>query len=344
MLAHIDLDSFFVAVERARNPGLAGRPVVIGGSPGSRGLVAAVSREARRAGVRAGVPLSYAAVRCPEAVFLDGAFDAYRAASTTVDAIVRRESADIEWSSIDELFVRIPQDAILAVERIQQALASAGLDAGCGVARSKVVARVASRLARPRGVVHVLEGYEARFLAPLKIDMLPGVDEALACRFRAAGIRRLGHLARLSPSDAARIAGRAGALLARHAAGVDSAPLRRTPLPRGPVEDRRLPEPTADLDVLRATIDERVAAAAHELRSHDAYARSITVRVHFADGRSDSRTARLPEPSALTEVLQGAAADLLLQMVRPDRLVRAAGVSCSGLLEGAGDVALFPLK
>ncbi len=344
MIAHIDLDSFFVAVERARDPALIGRAVVIGGQPGSYGFVAALSREARRAGVRAGMLLGQAALRCPDAVFLDGAFDAYLSASVEVDAIVRRESSEIEWVSIDELFVEVSSGGAAAVERIQRRLQSMGLDAGFGLARSKVVARIASQLARPRGVVHVLDGYEARFLSPLKIEMLPGIDAAVAQRLRARGVRRLGQLAGLSPTEVAPLIGRAGAILARQAAGVDSSPVRRASLPRHPIEDQALPHPSADLDVLRAALDERIARVGRELRSQVVYARSLTVRLRYADGHRHSRTMSLREPSALTEVLQAAAADLLTQMLRPERLVEAIGVSCSGLLHGAGGTALFPIR
>ena len=105
MVLHLDLDSFFVAVERRRQPDLTGRPVVIGGRPGSRGVVAAASREARKCGIRVGMPLTHAAIRCPDGVFLDGAFDAAFAASLQVDELLRRETPDVEWLSIDEAFV-----------------------------------------------------------------------------------------------------------------------------------------------------------------------------------------------------------------------------------------------
>src|SRR6187455_3059725 len=149
------------------------------------------------------MPLAQAALRCPDGVFLDGAFDAYFAASLQVDALLRRESPEIEWQSIDEVFVGLPAGerataSVEILERIQQGVRDLGFDASCGIARSKLVARIASRLGRPRGVVHVLDGYEARFLSPLKIEMLPGVDLTLARKLRAAGVRRLGQLARFT--------------------------------------------------------------------------------------------------------------------------------------------------
>jgi nucleotidyltransferase/DNA polymerase involved in DNA repair len=346
LIAHIDLDGFFVAVERIRHPELAGVPVIIGGRPGGRGMVASASREARRSGVRAGMPLAQAAVRCPGAVFVDGAFDAYFAASLQVDEVLRRESPDIEWLSIDEVVValpaaRPPRAAIETMERVQRAIHALGFDASCGVARSKLVARVAAQLGRPRGLVHVLDGYEARFLSPLKIEMLPGVEPALARRLRASGIRRLGQLARLGEAQLAGLAGRAGAALGRRAAGIDASRVRRTALPPARIDDRDLAPPSADPAVIQAAIAGEIDRLGRELRSRGVFARTLTLRVRFPDGRVDSRTATLSEPSALDGVLLAAALDLLPRLWSGERLLAAVGVSCAGLLAGARDATLF---
>jgi len=348
VILHVDLDSFFVAVERARRPELAGRPVIVGGRPGSRGVVAAASREARKCGVRSGMPLAEASVRCPDGVFLDGAFHAYFAASLEVDEILRCESPEIEWLSIDEAFVGLstvsrarPSGAIETVERVQQRIHDLGFDAACGLARSKLVARIASQLARPRGVVHVLDGYEARFLAPLKLELLPGIDPALARRFRAAGIRRLGQIAKLTDAQLSLLAGRTGATLARHAGGVDGSRIRRTALPPPRIDDRDLPSPSADSAMIRGTIRVDVERLGRELRSRGVFARTLTLRLRFADGRVDSRTAALGEPTALDDALFAAAMDLLAKLWSGDRLVRSVGVSCAGLLAGARTATLF---
>lgn len=344
LIAHIDLDGFFVAVERARRPELAGRPVIIGGRPGGRGLVASASREARRVGVRAGMPLAQAAVRCPEGVFVDGAFDAYFAASMQVDEVLRRESADVEWLSIDEAVIALlhrPNAAVAAVERLRAAIHGLGFDASCGVARSKLVARIAAQLGRPRGLVHVLDGYEARFLAPLKIEMLPGLDPALARRLRAARIRRLGQLAHLSDADLSALAGRAGAALARRAAGIDASRVRPTALPPSRIDDRALTPPTTDPAAIRAAVAHETERLGRDLRSRGVFARTLTLRVRYPDGRVDSRSAPLPEPSALDGVLLAAALDLLARLWPGDRLVAAIGVSCGGLIASTRKAALF---
>jgi DNA polymerase-4 len=352
LIVHVDLDSFFVAVERIRHPDLAGTPVIIGGRPGSHGVVAAASREARRCGVRAGMPLVQASMRCPAGVFLDGAFDAYFAASLQIDVILRRESQDIEWLSIDEVVIALPpsgrparhQAAIEPLERIQQSVRALGFDAACGVARSKLVARVAAKLARPRGVVHVLDGYEARFLSPLKIEMLPAITTGQARRLRQAGIRRLGQVARLSEAQLCSLAGRAAAPLARHAAGVDVSRIRRTALPPARLEDHELDTPTADICEIQAALQIEVDRAGQQLRARGVLARTVTVRIRFADGRVDSRTATLTGPSAIDGALLAAAVDLIPRLCRPERLVRAISVSCAGLLASTGEPALFPIR
>jgi DNA polymerase-4 len=347
LVAHLDLDSFFVAVERRRRPELIGRPVVVGGRPGSRGMVAAASREARKCGIRAGMPLAQASVRCPEGVFLDGAFDAYFAASLHVDEILRRESPDIEWQSIDEVFIGLApagpaRAAVETLERIQHGVRALGFDASVGLARSKLVARIASTLGRPRGVVHVLDGYEARFLSPLKIEMLPGIDPALARRLRAAGVRRLGQIAKLSEPQLSLLAGRAGATLARHAAGIDASRIRRTAMPPARIEEHQLAAPSAEVETVQASVRAEVERLGRELRSRGVFARTLTLRLRFSDGRAESRTLSLVEATALDDALFAGAMELLARLWTGDRLIRAVGVSCAGLLAGAGEAALFP--
>ena len=348
MVLHVDLDSFFVAVERRRQPDLNGRAVVIGGQPASRGMVAAASREARKCGVRVGMPLTHAAMRCPHGVFLDGALDACFAASLQVDELLRRETPDVEWLSIDEAFVGLApggrkRNAVEVAERLHRDIAALGFEAACGIARSKLVAKIASRLARPSGVLHVLDGYEARFLSPLKIDMLPGISPALLMRLRDAGIRRLGQLARLTDAQVSLLAGRAGRTLAQQAAGIDASRIRRTALPPPRMEDQRIDPPTSDRAAIAAALRRECERAGRDLRSRGVFAGTLTLRIRFADGRVDSRTTRLAEPAAADEALLETAAALLTRLGAAERPVRGLAISCAGLLSGGAAPALFPV-
>lgn len=306
-----------------------------------------------------GMPLAQASIRCPDGVFLDGAFDAYFAASLHVDELLRRESPDVEWQSIDEVFIALapgarqratceassrPRFAVETIDRIQAGLHGLGFDASLGLARSKIVARIASTLGRPRGVVHVLDGYEARFLSPLKIEMLPGIDLALARRLRSAGIRRLGQIVKLSEAQLSLLAGRAGATLARHAAGIDASRIRRTATPPARIDEHHLAPPSADAATVHAVLLAEVERLGRELRSRGVFARTLTLRLRFADGRADSRTLPLIDATALDEALLDAALELLARLWNGDRLIRAAGVSCAGLLAASGAAGLFPMN
>jgi len=291
------------------------------------------------------MPLAHAAVRCPDAVFVDGAFDAYFAASLEIDAAVRRASADVEWRSIDEVVVALPdstpQAALAIVEGLRAAIHALGFDASCGVARSQLVAAVAAQLGRPRGLVHVLDGYEARFLAPLKIEMLPGIDPALAGRLRTAGFRRLGQIAGLPEAELARVAGRGGAELGRYAAGIDPRRTRPTALLPARIDDPPLRPPTADPVGIHAAVTAEVERVGRDLRARGVFARTLSLRIRLTDGRVDSRTVTLPEPSALDGVLLGAAMDLLPRVWAGHRPVRAVGVSCGGLIASTRKTSLF---
>jgi DNA polymerase-4 len=234
-IAHLELQQFFVAVERAHDPSLAGRPLVIGGRPDAPGLVAAASNEAKGFGIRPGMPLGDAASRCPDAVFLPGHFARYRLAAAAVHELVERHTAAVEWTSFDEAFVDLSSashpnaaNASSVVQRLQELLArDLLLDSAAGVAGSKTAAAVASRLARPRGLIVVLPGYDRRFLAPLDIALLPGVDQRLMARLDALDITSLEQLGNLDAAVLQEWLGRAGHVLARHARAEDDRPVRR---------------------------------------------------------------------------------------------------------------------
>jgi DNA polymerase-4 len=189
----------------------------------------------------------------------------------------------------------------------------------------------------------VLPGYEARFLAPLKIEMLPGVDPGLARRLRAQGFRRVGQIAKLTDAELCAIVGRSAPALAREAAGHDASRIRRTALPPPPIAPRCLDAPSAEPSIVREAIRREAERAARALLSHGVFARTLTLRLLFADGGSDSRTASLDQPSALDDAIFEAAVDLLPRAWNGERPVRAVSISCAGLLSGGRQAALFPI-
>ena len=216
---HLDLDAFFAAVEQRDKPSLRGKPVVVGGV-GGRGVVATASYEARRYGVRSAMSTREARARCPHAAFLAGRFHAYREASGIVMALLREVSPLVEPLSLDEAFVDLEQadvpdlevETVRAVaERLRARVSDAtgGLTASVGIATSKFVAKVASDLDKPDGLVVVPPGTEQDLLRPMHVTVIPGVGPATTERLRRAGIHTVADLETLSLEELVRLLGRA---------------------------------------------------------------------------------------------------------------------------------------
>src|SRR6476619_3463734 len=228
-ILHVDLDAFFAAVEQRDRPELRGRPVIVGGDPGGRGVVSAASYEARRFGIHSAMSLREAYRRCPDAVFLPVDGRRYQAASREVMAILRRYTPAVEPISIDEAFLDVTGSAILfgdgpvIARRIKDDVrAEVGLTASVGVASTKLVAKIASDLQKPDGLVVVPLGEEEAFLAPLPISRLWGVGEKTAVALKDYNVRTIGDLAALPPDLLIRRFGKHGASLVARARGVDA--------------------------------------------------------------------------------------------------------------------------
>src|SRR5947209_15440468 len=230
VVMHVDLDAFYASVEQLRRPELRGKPVVVGGSglPGERGVVAAASYEARPFGVRSAMPLSRARRLCPAAVFVPCDFTAYREASKAVFGILDRYSPFIEPIALDEAYLDLTgQEALMgppptvAVRLRDEVKTGCGLDLSIGVASCKLVAKVASELRKPRGLVVVPAGEEAGFLAPLPLSRLPGCGPATIARLESFGIRTIGQLADMSEPLLGELFGKYGRVLHAHARGID---------------------------------------------------------------------------------------------------------------------------
>ena len=198
-IMHVDLDAFFVSVEQVLNPELRGKPVVVGGKPDRRGVVASASYEARAFGLHAGMPLVTARRLCPQAIFIEGSFPKYRDASQRFMAILADFSPYLEPVSLDEAYLdvtgfesihdSIHQMAVAIKQRIKDEL---GLSASIGIASSKVVAKIASELSKPDGLLEVAAGEERSFLSPLPIGTLPGIGKKTEQIFKGLGINTIG--------------------------------------------------------------------------------------------------------------------------------------------------------
>lgn len=237
MIAHVQLVDFFIAVERAARPDLDGRPLLVGGLNAGRGFVALASPEARALGVHTGMRMADATARVPNAVCLPGAIERYLEVSAQIDERMRRCTAWIEWTAVDEAWMQI--DAVRPARRPSmddlrdEILRDFGIATAVGIGSTKAVAAVASRLMEPSGMLIVLPGYEARLLAPLDIRRMPGLTDEQCARLRQAHVHSLGELAAIDATRLHELIGRGGSVLARHALGLDDRPLAPADVPKG---------------------------------------------------------------------------------------------------------------
>ena len=227
-IMHIDLDAFFVSVEQVENPKLIGKPVIVGGRPDRRGVAAAASYEARKYGIHSGMALTIAYRLCPQAVFIEGSFHKYRDASRKFMAILADFTPFIESIGIDEAYLdvtgfesihgSIRKMAAKIKKKVKDEL---GINASVGIASCKVVAKIASDLSKPDGLIEVASGKEKIFLAPLNIDKLPGIGKKTAKVLRGLGITTIGK-ASVTPLNTLKSHfGTSGSVLYNFSRGID---------------------------------------------------------------------------------------------------------------------------
>ncbi len=340
-ILHVDLDAFFAAVEQRDRPELRGKPVVVGvGGPDDRGVVSAASYEARRYGIHSALPLRTAARLCPDAVFVPVDGRKYGAVSRQVMTILRRFTPAVEQVSIDEAFLDVAgSEALhgspLEIARSIKTAVKGELDlvVSVGVATTKLVAKVASDLDKPDGLVAVTPGSEADFLAPLPISRLWGVGEKTAAALSDFGVRTIGDLAALPDDLLARRFGKQGPQLAQRARGVDPSPVSGSDPARSVSHEHTFDIDTADPEVLERTLLALSEGVAGRLRAGGVKARTIAVKVRDSSFTTVSRQRTLQEPTDQTEVIFAAARDLARPQLRGIR-VRLLGVGASHLGDG----------
>ncbi len=340
VILHVDLDAFFAAVEQRDRPELRGRPVVVGGGgPNDRGVVSTASYEARRFGVHSAMPLRTAAALCPDAVFLpvDGA--KYQAVSRDVLAILRRFTPLVEPVSIDEAFLDVTGSRALfgdgeaIARRIRETVSGeTGLTVSVGVAATKLVAKVASDLRKPDGLVVVPPGEEASFLAPLAIARLWGVGPQTASVLREQGVTTIGELAALPIDVLVRTLGRHGATLHDRALGIDPDPVGGGDAAKSIGHEHTFDVDTSDREVLERTLLAMAEGVAGRLRAGGLRAATVTVKIRDSSFRTITRQRTLSAPTDLPDPIWHAALELARPQLRGIR-VRLIGVTASGLHE-----------
>ena len=339
-ILHVDLDAFFAAVEQRDRPELRGKPVIVGGGdPTARGVVSAASYEARRFGVHSAMPLRTAYALCPQGIFLPVDGRKYQRASREVMTILRRFTPLVEPISIDEAFLDVTGSralfgdgpAIAAAIKTAVAL-DVGLTASVGVATTKLVAKVASDLRKPDGLVVVAPGDEATFLAPLPISRLWGVGEKTALALAEFGVTRIGELATLPEDVLVRRFGKHGASLAARARGIDPDPVGAGDPAKSIGHEHTFDVDTSDPDAIERTLLAMADGVAARLRSAGLKAGTIQVKIRNSSFRTITRQRTLADPTDLAEPIWRVALELARPEVRGHR-IRLLGVTASHLGE-----------
>ena len=339
-ILHVDLDAFFAAVEQRDRPELRGKPVVVGGGgPNDRGVVSTASYEARVFGVRSAMPLRTAGALCPEAIFVPVDGRKYAHVSREVMDILRRFTPLIEPLSIDEAFLDLTGTEALfgsgeqAGRRIKQAIHDeVQLTASVGVAANRLVAKIASDLKKPDGLVVVPVGSEAEFLAPLAIERLWGVGASTRRALADYSVRTIGDLAALPEDVLVRRFGSHGASISLRARGVGDTEVGTDVGAKSISHEQTFDIDTDDWAVIQRTLLALSEGVGSRLRSSRVLAATVAVKIRDTDFVTITRQKTLSDPTDSTDVIWHAAKDLARREVKGMR-VRLLGVAATGLTE-----------
>ena len=347
-ILHVDMDAFYASVEQRDDPTLRGRPVVVGGdSP--RGVVAAASYEARRFGVRSAMSMIEARQRCPQAVVVAPRMAVYAEVSRAVFDIFRRYTPQVEGLSLDEAFLdvtgsrRLFGDGVHIAEAIRAAIwAEQSLTASAGVAPNKFLAKVASDLDKPDGLVVVAPESAEEFLAPLAIERMWGVGRKAAPALHAAGFHTLGDLARGSTTSLARVLGaERAAQVQALARGHDERPVVVAREPKSVGGEETFPHDLRSVEELEPHLLRQCGRVAARLVHQGLWAEVVVLKIKYGDHQTLTRRRTLSTAAADTDTLFAAAHELLCEVPRLARGVRLVGVSASSLSATAPAPQLF---
>jgi DNA polymerase-4 len=340
------MDAFFVSVEELYNPDLKGKAVVVGGQPDQRGVVSAASYEARKFGVHSAMPLRTAAKLCPHAIFVEGRPERYRESSEQVRAVLGRFSPLVSMASIDEAYLDMTgTDRLLgppfeAAHKLHEAMkAATRLNCSIGISASRMVAKVASDQAKPNGILWVLAGQEARFLAPLDIRRIPGVGKVTEEKLRALGIRKVRDLARLGDGELERRFGQWGLALAGKAQGRDAggwfdSPIGEDAAPKSISHEHTYAEDTADREKLETSLARLSEMVARRLREAGLHARTLQLKLRYSDFSTITRAHSIDSATQLDTEIFHVIRTLFRGAWKPGARVRLLGVQASSLEEG----------
>jgi len=345
---HIDMDAFFVSVELLSRPDLRGLPVVVGGQRDQRGVVSSASYEARRYGIHSAMPLRTAAKLCPLAIFLDGHHELYGRWSDRVAEILAKFSPTVEMASIDEAYLdlsgteRLHGPPLAAAHKLLREITSTtNLPCSGGLGATRLVAKVASDQAKPRGLVWVPPGSEAAFLAPLSVRRIPGIGRVTEAALNGLRIQTVGQLQQLPLDRLEEIFGRWGIALFRKAHGIDSYEFFVDAEPKSLSHNQTFGTDTNNRSQIESTLSYLCQKASKRLRDAGLHARTVTLTLRYVDFTTITRSHTLKEPSDLDTEFLKAFRELFTRAWDSAAMMRLVGVVLSTFSAGSGQLELL---
>ncbi len=340
-ILHVDMDAFFVSVEELEEPSLKGKAVIVGADPDGRGVVAAASYEARKFGVHSAMPIRTAKKLCPHSVFLRGRHEKYREYSEKIYRIFGEFTPVVEMVSIDEAYLdltgceRLHGGVFRAADRLIRSVKDrTGLNCSVGVSSSRLVSKIASDQAKPHGLLYVFPGCEAAFLAPLPIRRMPGIGKVTEPELMSLGVFTIGDLQRMGLEELRERFGKFGEWLHVKSRGEDIDAYAFSEEPKSISHETTFDADTHDSEGLERTLSYLSQIVARRLRDHGLFARTVGLKLRYADFSTHTRDVTLEEPTHLDSVIFENVLRLFDRAWNSRRKVRLLGVRASNLERG----------
>ena len=344
-IAHLDLDTFFVSVERLINPSLDGKPVIIGGVS-DRGVVASCSYEARRFGVHSAMPMRMARQLCSQAVYVRGDMELYSQYSRLVTDVIADSAPLYEKASVDEHYLDLSgMDRFFGIykwthELRERIIKETGLPISFGLSQNKTVSKIATGQAKPNGELQVLPEQVHPFLDPLSIRKIPMVGDVGYRLLRSMGVAKIGTLRLMPPEMVQQVLGKNGLVVWKKANGIDPSPVKPYSEQKSMSSEHTFEQDTTDMALLRQKLSHIVEKLAFELRNKQKLTGCVTVKIRYANFDTHSRQKHIAY-TAFDHILLNSVMELFAQLYNRRMLIRLVGVRFSQLVGGAQQLNMF---
>ncbi len=344
-IAHFDLDTFFVSVERLVNPSLTGKPIIIGGVS-DRGVVSSCSYEARRFGVHSAMPMRMARQLCSQAVYIRGDMELYSRYSRLVTDVIADSAPLYEKTSVDEHYLDLTgMDRFFGCykwthELRERIIRETGLPISFGLSQNKTISKIATGQAKPNGELHVLPEQVHPFLDPLSIRKIPMVGEVGYRLLRSMGVAKIRTLRLMPPDMIQQVLGKNGLVVWKKANGIDPSPVKPYSEQKSISSEHTFDQDTTDMALLKQTLTHIVEKIAFEMRNKQKLTGCVTVKIRYANFDTHSRQKHIAY-TAFDHLLINTVMDIFSQLYNRRMLIRLVGVRFSHLVGGSQQLDLF---